>query len=202
MTSLILLRHGQSVWNLENRFTGDADVDLTVLGEQEARLAGILLENYIIDMAYTSILKRAINTLAIILDEMGKNIPVVRSAALNERNYGDLQGLNKTETADKYGEYKVLLWRRSYDTPPPNGESLKDTFNRVVPYYKKTIEPQLKADKNILMVAHGNSLRALMMYLDGFSASEIADVNIATGIPRVYEFSPKLKLETANYLEN
>ncbi|MEP6748853.1 MAG: 2,3-bisphosphoglycerate-dependent phosphoglycerate mutase [Bacteroidota bacterium] len=201
MPSLILLRHGQSAWNLENRFTGDVDVDITTLGEQEARLAGILLENYIIDIAYTSVLKRAIHTLAIILNEMGKNIPVIQSAALNERNYGDLQGLNKTETADKYGAGKVLLWRRSYDTPPPNGESLKDTCNRVVPYYKTAIEPQLKTDKNVLVVAHGNSLRALMMYLDGFSATEIADVNIATGIPRVYEFSPELKIETASYLD-
>lgn len=201
MPSLILLRHGQSIWNLENKFTGEVDVDLTTLGKQEARLAGILLENYVIDMAFTSVLKRAINTLAIILYEMGKNIPVVQSAALNERNYGDLQGLNKKETADKYGADKVLLWRRSYDISPPNGESLKDTRNRVVPYYKTAIEPRLKADKNVLIVAHGNSLRALMMYLDGFSAIEIADVNIATGIPRVYEFSPELKLETADYLE-
>jgi 2,3-bisphosphoglycerate-dependent phosphoglycerate mutase len=201
MPSLILLRHGQSTWNLENKFTGDVDIDLTTLGQQEARLAGILLENYIIDIVYTSVLKRAVHTLAIILFEMGKNIPVVKSAALNERNYGDLQGLNKKETANKYGADKVLLWRRSYDTAPPNGESLKDTYNRVVQYYKSVIEPQLKADKNVLVVAHGNSLRALMMYLDGFSATEIPDVNIATGIPRVYEFSPELKLETADYLE-
>ena len=202
MPSLILLRHGQSTWNLENKFTGNADVDLTTLGEQEARLAGILLENYIIDIAFTSVLKRAKHTLAIILNEMGKNIPVVQSAALNERNYGDLQGLNKKETADKYGADKVLLLRRSYDTAPPNGESLKNTYNRVVPYYKTAIEPQLKADKNVLVVAHGNSLRALMIYLDGISAKEISEVNIATGIPRVYEFSPELKLETADYLED
>ncbi|MEP7236972.1 MAG: 2,3-bisphosphoglycerate-dependent phosphoglycerate mutase [Ferruginibacter sp.] len=201
MASLILLRHGQSTWNFENKFTGEADVELTTLGQQEARLAGILLENYIIDIAYTSKLKRALYTLAIILNEMGKNIPVIQSAALNERNYGDLQGLNKKETADKYGADKVLLWRRSYDTAPPNGESLKDTYNRVVPYYKTAIEPELKSDKNVLIVAHGNSLRALMMYLDGISAKEIAEVNIATGIPRVYEFSPELKLETAGYLE-
>lgn len=201
MPSLILLRHGQSTWNLENRFTGEEDVDLTTLGEQEARLAGILLENYIFDMAYTSVLKRAIYTLDIILNEMGKSIPVIQSAALNETNYGDLQGLNKTETEHIYGADKILLWRRSYDIAPPNGESLRDTYKRVVPYYKEAIEPQLKSDKNILIVAHGNSLRALMMYLDGFSATEIADVNIATGIPRVYEFSPGLKLETADYLE-
>lgn len=164
-------------------------------------LASILLEDYTIDIAYTSVLKRAILTLAIILNEMGKHIPVVKSAALNERNYGDLQGLNKTETADKYCADKVLLWRRSYVTAPPNGESLKDTCERVVPSYKTAIEPELKADKNVLVVAYGNSLRALMTYLDGFSATEITAVNIATGIPRVYEFSPELKLETAEYLE-
>jgi 2,3-bisphosphoglycerate-dependent phosphoglycerate mutase len=202
MPSLILLRHGQSAWNLENRFTGEVDVDLTLLGMQEARHAGILLENYIIDIAFTSVLKRAIHTLDIILNEMGKSIPVIQSSALNERNYGDLQGLNKTETADKYGADQVLLWRRSYDIAPPNGESLKDTCKRVIPYYKTAIEPKLEADKNVLVVAHGNSLRALMMYLDGFSATEIADVNIATGIPRVYEFSPELKLETVDYLED
>ncbi len=201
MPSLILLRHGQSTWNLENRFTGEVDIDLTKLGEQEAMLAGVLLENYIIDIAYTSVLKRAVHTLAIILNEMGKNIPVFKSDTLNERNYGDLQGLDKTETAEKYGADKVLLWRRSYDTIPPNGESLKDTYNRVVPFYKTAIEPQLKTDKNILIVAHGNSLRVLMMYLEGFTATQIADVNIATGIPRVYEFSPELILETADYLE-
>lgn len=201
MPSLILLRHGQSTWNLENKFTGEVDVDLTRLGEQEAMLASILLEDYVIDIAFTSVLKRAVLTLAIILNEMGKSIPVIKSAALNERNYGDLQGLDKTQTAKKYGAEQVLIWRRSYDIAPPNGESLKDTYNRVIPYYKKEIEPQLKADKNILIVAHGNSLRALRMYLDGFNATEIADVNIATGIPRVYEFSPELILETADYLE-
>ncbi|CAN5639378.1 2,3-diphosphoglycerate-dependent phosphoglycerate mutase [soil metagenome] len=202
MPLLILLRHGQSEWNLENKFTGNMDIDLSLLGEKEARRAGILLENYIIDMAFTSVLKRAIHTLDIILSEMGKNIPVIRSPALNERNYGDLQGLNKTATEQKYGADKVLLWRRSYETAPPNGESLKDTYNRVMPYYKTSIEPQLKANKNILVVAHGNSLRALMIYLDGYSTTAIADVNIATGIPKVYAFSPQLKLETASYLND
>ena len=200
MPSLILLRHGQSTWNFENKFTGEVDVDLTTLGKQEAMFAGVLLENYIIDMAFTSVLKRAVHTLAIILNELGINIPVKRSAALNERNYGDLQGLDKAETAKKYGEDKVLLWRRSYDTAPPNGESLKDTYNRVIPYYKAEIEPQLRADKNILIVAHGNSLRALMMYLDDISETAIAEVNIATCIPRVYEFTEKLLVETADYI--
>lgn len=202
MASLILLRHGQSIWNLQNKFTGEVDVDLTKLGQREAMLAGVLLEDYIIDIAFTSVLKRAVHTLAIILNEMGKNIPVVQSAALNERNYGNLQGLNKTDMELKYGAEKVLLWRRSYDIAPPNGESLKDTYNRVIPYYKTAIEPELKAEKNILIVAHGNSLRALMMYLDGFSETEIVDINITTGIPKVYEFSPELKLETANYLDD
>ena len=200
MPSLILLRHGQSTWNFENKFTGEVDVDLTTLGKQEAMFAGVLLENYIIDIAFTSVLKRAVHTLAIILNELGINIHVKRSAALNERNYGDLQGLDKAETAKKYGEDKVLLWRRSYDTAPPNGESLKDTYNRVIPYYKAEIEPQLRADKNILIVAHGNSLRALMMYLDDISETAIAEVNIATCIPRVYEFTEKLLVETADYI--
>jgi 2,3-bisphosphoglycerate-dependent phosphoglycerate mutase len=200
MSSLILLRHGQSIWNLENRFTGEVDVELTPLGQQEARLASILLANYCIDIAYTSVLKRAIHTLDIILNEMGKTIPVYQTTALNERNYGALQGLNKQEVEQEYGAEKVMLWRRSYDVAPPNGESLKDTYDRVVPYYKTVIEPQLRKDMNILIVAHGNSLRALMMYLDGIDAIEITAVNVATGIPRAYEFSPKLKLETVSYL--
>jgi len=201
MASLILLRHGQSTWNRENKFTGEVDVELTTLGEQEARFAGILLENYIIDIAFTSVLKRAVHTLAIILNEMGKKIPVIQNAALNERNYGNLQGLNKTDMELKYGVEKVLSWRRSYDIAPPNGESLKDTYNRVVPYYNTFVKPQLQEEKNILIVAHGNSLRALMMYLDDYSEIEIADINISSGIPRVYDFSPEMKLETANYLE-
>lgn len=201
MASLILLRHGQSTWNRENKFTGEVDVELTKLGEQEARFAGILLENYIIDIAFTSVLKRAVHTLAIILNEMGKKIPVIQNAALNERNYGNLQGLNKTDMELKYGVEKVLSWRRSYDIAPPNGESLKDTYNRVVPYYNTFVKPQLQEEKNILIVAHGNSLRALMMYLDDYSEIEIADINISSGIPRVYDFSPEMKLETANYLE-
>lgn len=200
MPSLILLRHGQSTWNFENKFTGEVDVDLTTMGVQEARLAAVFLKNYKIDIAYTSKLKRAIHTLDIILKETGKDIPVIKSWALNERNYGDLQGLNKTETEHKYGADRVQIWRRSYDTAPPNGESLKDTFNRVVPYYKTTIEPQLKTDKNVLVVAHGNSLRALMMYLDEFSVTEIMEVNIATCIPRVYEFTIDLELVSVQYL--
>ena len=201
MPVLILLRHGQSLWNLENRFTGLTDIDLTPQGEKEAENAGLLLKNYPIDIAYTSVLKRAISSLNIILKEIGKeDIPVIQSAALNERNYGDLQGLNKTETARKYGDAQVLLWRRSYETAPPNGESLKNTYDRVVPYYQKEIEPQLRLDKNILIVAHGNSLRALMMYLENISPQEIAEVNIETGIPRLYAFTMTLNLLNVHYL--
>lgn len=202
MPLLILLRHGQSAWNLENRFTGETDVELSPLGEEEAKQAGILLKNYLINEAFTSVLKRAIHTLEIVLKETGKNIPVFKSAALNERNYGDLQGLNKTETQQKYGAAQVLIWRRSFDIKPPNGESLKDTYDRVVPYYKKEIEPDLKANKNILIVAHGNSLRALMMYLENLGATEIAEVNIATGVPRVYEYTTQMILSNVQYLKS
>lgn len=187
MPSLFIVRHGQSLWNLENRFTGWADVDLTPLGEEEARHAGDLLKLYPIDTAYTSVLKRAIHTLAIICDMVDRpDLPVTQDAALNERNYGDLQGLNKAETAQKYGADQVLAWRRSYTQTPPGGESLADTFHRVIPYYQQTIEPQLKADKNVLIVAHGNSLRALMMYLEHISPEAIEHVDLATGIPRRY----------------
>ena len=191
MPVLILLRHGQSTWNLENRFTGEVDVDLSELGEAEAGKAGLLLKNYPIDEAFTSVLKRAIHTLDIVLKIIGRTIPVTQSAALNERHYGDLQGLNKAETEQKFGAEQVLSWRRSYDAVPPNGESLKNTYDRVVPYYQQAIEPRLKAGKNILIVAHGNSLRALMMYLEEIDGKAIAEVNIATGIPRVYQFQPR-----------
>ncbi|MEO5943259.1 MAG: 2,3-bisphosphoglycerate-dependent phosphoglycerate mutase [Ferruginibacter sp.] len=200
MPTLILVRHGESTWNFENKFTGEVDVDLTPLGEQEARLAGTFLRYYKIDIAYTSELKRAIHTLQIILKETGMQIPVIRSCSLNERNYGDLQGMNKIETEKKYSVDRVKIWRRSYDTAPPNGESLKNTYDRVVPYYKASIEPQLKANKNVLIVGHGNALRALMMYLDNFSTTEISEVNIQTGIPRIYKFTPKLKLLNVNYM--
>ncbi len=200
MPLLILLRHGESTWNFENKFTGEVDVDLTPFGEQEARLAGIFLKNHKIDVAYTSELKRAIHTLEIILKETGIDIPVIKSRALNERNYGDLQGMNKTEAEHKYGTDKVMIWRRSYDTAPPGGESLKNVYDRVVPYYKAAIEPELKANRNVLVAGHGNTLRALMMYLDGMKASEISEVNMAIGIPRVYVFTPELKLLSVNYL--
>ena len=201
MPLLILLRHGQSLWNLENRFTGETDIDLTPQGEKEAVNAGSLIKNYPIDLAYTSILKRAVRSLNITLKEIGKEtIPIYQSAALNERNYGDLQGLDKTETSKKYGDAQVLLWRRSFETAPPNGESLKNTYDRVVPFYKKEIEPQLRLDKNILIVAHGNSLRSLMMYLENISPTEIAEVNIETGVPRLYAFTTTLNLLNVHYL--
>ena len=200
MPFLILLRHGQSAWNLENRFTGLMDVDLSPLGEQEARKAGIQLRDYKINVAYTSVLKRAIHTLDLVQQEMGIEFPVIRDAALNERDYGDLQGLNKAETEEKYGASQVMKWRRSYDVAPPNGESLKNTFDRVVPYFKKEIEPMLREDNTILVVAHGNSLRALMMYLEKISVSEIVEINIATGVPRVYEYTSVLTLLSVRYL--
>lgn len=201
MPLLIIVRHGQSAWNLENRFTGETDVDLTPLGEQEAQSAGKLIKLYPIDEAFTSVLKRAIETLDIILKETSSTtIPIHKSAALNERNYGNLQGLNKAETEQKYGAEQVHIWRRSYEVRPPGGESLEDTYNRTVPYYQKEIEPMLKAGKNILIVAHGNSLRALMMYLEHISPEAIADVNLATGAPRLYDFTTSLELATAKYI--
>lgn len=201
MSTLIIIRHGQSTWNLENRFTGEVDVDLTSEGEREAKRAGDMLRGYHIDEAHTSVLKRAIRTLDIILKEIqGPDVPVFKTAALNERNYGSLQGLNKAETETKYGRKQVDLWRRSYDAVPPGGESLKDTRNRVIPYFKASIEPKLKSGTTILVVAHGNSLRALMMYLENITAEAIASVNIATGIPRLYEFDPSLHIIKAQYL--
>jgi len=201
MQILIIVRHGQSTWNLENRFTGDVDVDLTPLGEEEARKAGRLLKGYHFDKAYTSVLKRAIRSLDIILKETGNlHVPVIRTAALNERKYGDLQGLNKAETEKQYGAKQILMWRRSYDVAPPNGESLKNTYDRVVPYYAKEIEPDLKKGNSVLVVAHGNSLRSLMMYLEHISQEEIVNLNLATGVPRLYEMDTSLTVVKSYYL--
>ena len=201
MPLLITVRHGQSTWNLENRFTGWEDVPLSPQGEAEAHRAGKLLQNYLIHEAYTSVLKRAIDTLEIILREVEKiNIPIVKSAALNERFYGDLQGLNKSETEVKYGKDQVNLWRRSYEIAPPGGESLKQTYERVVPYYISEIVPKLKNGRNILIVAHGNSLRALAMYLERITPEEISNVNIATGVPHIDEFDDSLHLVKASYI--
>ncbi len=194
MASLILLRHGQSTWNLENRFTGTEDVDLSMQGKIEASRAAALIKSYPIQIAYTSVLKRAIHTLQIILQENSLIVPVIRDAAFNERNYGDLQGMNKSETAHQYGSEQVQRWRRGFNAAPPNGESLADTYYRVVSYYKIEIEPKLMEGDTILIVAHGNSLRALMMYLEGISAHDIAQVDIATCVPKVYEFTSDFKM--------
>ncbi|MBS1597738.1 MAG: 2,3-diphosphoglycerate-dependent phosphoglycerate mutase [Bacteroidetes bacterium] len=191
---LVIVRHGQSQWNLENKFTGEVDVPLTELGRQEARDAGKKLKGIIFGRSFTSLLIRAQETLQIILHEINQlSIPVIKDKALNERNYGDLQGLNKAATAKIYGEAQIDLWRRGYEVVPPGGESLKDTAARVIPYYKKNIEPFLKTE-NILIAAHGNSLRALMMYLENISAEDIPLVNIPTGAPRIYEMNEELKL--------
>ena len=189
MTSLVLLRHGESQWNLENRFTGWIDVPLSQRGEEEARTAGEKLKSYKFSRAFTSVLRRADDTLSIVLRIIGqKNIPIERDQALNERNYGDLQGLNKAETAAKYGDAQVKLWRRSFDVKPPNGESLKDTAARVLPYWEQRIQPHILKKENVIISAHGNSLRALVMHLDQLSQEEILELNIPTGVPLVYQF--------------
>ena len=221
MHKLVLIRHGESEWNKENRFTGWKDVDLSDKGREEAHAAGKLLkaEGFTFDEAYTSVLKRAIRTLWIILDEMDLMwIPETKSWLLNERHYGALQGLNKAETAAKYGEEQVLVWRRSYDVPPgaleetderwlgkdprysaiepgnfPKTECLKDTVARVVPFFESEMMPKLKAGKRLIVAAHGNSLRALVKYLDNIPDSEIVSLNIPTGIPLIYELDDDLK---------
>jgi 2,3-bisphosphoglycerate-dependent phosphoglycerate mutase len=201
MPLLVIVRHGQSQWNVENRFTGETDVPLTDAGRLEAKHAGEKLKGIIFTRAFTSILSRAEETLQIILKEINQtNIPVVYNKSLDERNYGDLQGLNKAETAKKYGDAQVELWRRSYDVQPPNGESLKDTAARVIPYYQTTIEPYLKQNENILIAAHGNSLRALMMHLENISPADITHVEIATGAPRLYNMDASLAIKEAKYL--
>jgi 2,3-bisphosphoglycerate-dependent phosphoglycerate mutase len=220
MFKLVLIRHGESTWNKENRFTGWTDVDLSEKGVNEARQAGKILqaEGYTFDMAFTSVLKRAIKTLDLMLDEMDQLwIPVVKSWKLNERHYGALQGLNKAEMATKYGEEQVMIWRRSYDIPPPAltcdderypgkdpryasltpneiplFETLKDTVLRVMPYWDATIAPLIKQGKKIVIAAHGNSLRALVKYLDNIPDAEIPGLNIPTGIPLVYELNEQL----------
>lgn len=193
MTKLFLVRHGQSKWNLENRFTGWQDVDITALGQLEAERAGQILKEEKIDVAFTSKLIRAQHTLKIILNEMGKiNTPIIIDKALNERSYGMLEGLNKGETAEKYGVEQVHTWRRSFDIAPPGGESLKDTYNRVIPYFESHIHPLLIRGQNVLIVAHGNSLRALIMYLEQLSPVEILKREIATGEPITYIYDDKM----------
>jgi 2,3-bisphosphoglycerate-dependent phosphoglycerate mutase len=225
---LVLLRHGQSTWNLENRFTGWTDVGLTEQGRQEAHTAGKMMraQGYEFDFAYTSVLKRAIHTLWIAMEEMEMEwLPVVRAWQLNERHYGALQGLNKAEMAAKYGEAQVKLWRRSYDVPPPalemddprhprfdrryaglaenelpRCESLKDTVARMLPYWHTTIAPKVQSGARVLVAAHGNSLRALVKYLDNISDEAIPELNIPTGIPLVYELDASLQPINHYYL--
>lgn len=226
MHKLVLIRHGESQWNKENRFTGWKDVDLSEKGREEAKAAGKLLkdEGFSFDEAYTSVLKRAIRTLWIVLDAMDLMwIPETKSWRLNERHYGGLQGLDKAETAAKYGDNQVLVWRRSYDVPPPElGESderflggdpryagienfpktecLKDTVARVVPYWESEIMPKIKTGKRLIIAAHGNSLRALVKYLDGISDDEIVSLNIPTGVPLVYELDAELNPIKSYYI--
>ncbi len=201
MSDLLMIRHGQSVYNLENLFTGWVDVPLSEQGVKEAREAAEKLKNYKIDVAYTSKLKRAIDTLNYILEvNKNKDIPVVENAALNERNYGDLQGLNKAEVAKKYGDEQVHIWRRSYDIAPPSGESLKDTLERAMPYFQKTIVPDLKKGLNVLIVAHGNSLRSIMKELDNISDEDIANLNLDTGKIYLYKFDKDLKIISKSIL--
>ena len=188
MARLVLLRHGESQWNLENRFTGWVDVPLSPRGIQEAKDAGDKLRGFTFDRAFTSVLVRANETLRLALDAIGQsNIPIEKDKALNERMYGELQGLNKAETAKKYGEAQVKIWRRSYDVRPPGGESLKDTADRVLPYYEHTIKPYLLNGETILVAAHGNSLRALIMELEQLSREQVLELNIPTGAPSLYE---------------
>ena len=221
MYNLVLVRHGQSTWNLENRFTGWTDVGLTDLGRQEAQEAGKLLREggYVFDVAYTSVLRRAIQTLWAVLQEMNLEwIPVTKAWQLNERHYGSLQGLNKAEMAEKFGEAQVKIWRRSYDVPPPAlelederhprfdpryasltpeeipaTESLKITLERVLPYWHSTLTPAIKSGQRVIIAAHGNSIRALVKYLDDISEAEITELNIPTGLPLVYELDEELK---------
>ncbi len=228
MTKLVLLRHGESTWNKENRFTGWTDVDLSEKGRTEAKEAGVVLkaDGYTFDVAYTSVLKRAIRTLWTVLDEMDLMwIPVYRSWRLNERHYGALQGLNKAETAEKFGEDQVKIWRRSYDIPPPEltpgderypgrdpryrnlsqaelplTECLKDTVARFLPLWHETIAPDIQGGKRVLIAAHGNSLRALVKYLDHVSEQAIVELNIPTGMPLVYELDDHLKPLNRYYL--
>lgn len=201
MARLVLLRHGESQWNLENRFTGWVDVPLSPRGIQEAKNAGDKLRAFTFDRAFTSVLVRANETLRLALEAIGQTtIPVEKDQALNERMYGELQGLNKTETAKKYGEDQVKIWRRSYDVRPPGGESLKDTAERVLPYYETKIKPYLLKGETILIAAHGNSLRALVMELEHLSKEQVLELNIPTGAPLLYELDHTGEMVSRRYL--
>ena len=186
MPTLALVRHGQSLWNLENRFTGWVDVPLTPAGEEEARRAGERLTGMHFDVAYTSALTRAQETLRILMQTAALDLPIIRDQALNERHYGDLQGLKKAETAERYGKEQVHTWRRSYATPPPNGEALKDTAARTLPFFERAILGDIKQGKDVLVVAHGNSNRSIVMRLDDLSEEGVLALELATGVPLVY----------------
>jgi 2,3-bisphosphoglycerate-dependent phosphoglycerate mutase len=201
MAQLVLLRHGESQWNLENRFTGWVDVPLSPRGVQEAKNAGEKLRSFTFDRAFTSVLIRAIETLRLVLEAIGQtNIPIEKDKALNERMYGELQGLNKADTAKKYGDAQVKIWRRSYDVAPPGGESLKDTADRVLPYYENRIKPYLLKGETILISAHGNSLRALVMQLEQLSREQVLELNIPTGAPLLYELDKNGTVVNHRYL--
>ncbi len=189
MPTLALVRHGQSLWNLENRFTGWVDVPLTEEGEAEARRAGERLRGVHFDIAYTSVLTRAEETLRIIMETADLDLPIIRDQALNERHYGDLQGLNKADTAARYGDEQVHTWRRSFATPPPNGEALKDTAARTLPFFERAILGDVRLDKDVLVVAHGNSNRAIVMQLDDLDEDEVPGLELATGVPLVYDLA-------------
>jgi 2,3-bisphosphoglycerate-dependent phosphoglycerate mutase len=189
MPKLVLVRHGQSLWNLEDRFTGWVDVPLTDKGRDEARGAGEKLRGISIDVAYTSALKRAQHTLALIVESMGVEIPTIIDPALNERHYGDLQGLNKKRTAEQYGEEQVHIWRRSYDVPPPGGESLEMTAARTLPFFERCILGDIAQGKDVLVVAHGNSNRSIVMKLDNLSREEVLQLNLGTAVPLVYDLA-------------
>ena len=190
MVTLVLIRHGQSLWNAENRFTGWTDIDLSKKGEKEAKEAGEKLENVAFDVVHTSALMRAQRTAEIIIkhNKISQDIPTYKDERLNERHYGSLQGLNKTETAEKYGAEQVHIWRRSFDISPPDGESLKMTAERTLPYFKEDVLEHLNEGKNVLISAHGNSLRSIVMYIENISKEDIVKLEIQTGVPRTYEY--------------
>jgi len=194
MSKLVLIRHGQSLWNLEDRFTGWVDVPLTDKGRDEATSAGEKLKGMPFQVAYTSALRRAQETLDLVMQSAGLTLPVIRDQALNERHYGDLQGLNKQATREKYGAEQVKIWRRSYDVPPPGGEALKDTAARTLPFFERCIMGDLAQGKNVLVVAHGNSNRAIVMKLDSLSPAEVVELNLDTGVPLVYDFNDRLEV--------
>ncbi len=199
MAILVLIRHGQSLWNAENRFTGWTDIDLSKKGENEARDAGEKLENVAFDVVHTSALMRAQRTAEIIIknNKKSQDIPTYKDERLNERHYGSLQGLNKTETAEKYGAEQVHIWRRSFDISPPDGESLKMTAERTLPYFKEDVLKHLNEGKNVLISAHGNSLRSIVMHIENISKEDIVKLEIQTGVPRTYEYKDNIftKLE-------